>query len=122
MVAYSDRRRYPRLASQLSVKYKLVDQPDDDFVREITNSIGQGGCFIRTKRPHPMKSKLDIILELRNRHITMQGEVRYVIPYDDEAKGVQFPGMGIQFLIIPNDDQEFIGKFVEEGLKKSRKS
>jgi c-di-GMP-binding flagellar brake protein YcgR len=116
-----NRRKYPRLCIQLPVKYKLVDEPETSFVREITNTIGQGGVFIRTKTGLPKKNKLSIEIDFDERTVTVNGEVRYLIPYDTQAGGIQFPGMGIQFIDISEDDMEFIGKFVEEGLKKKKK-
>lgn len=120
--SHKERRQFPRLAAQLEVRFKLLEQTEDQFKKDITNSIGKGGCFIRTKNPFPLKSEVELELTVKNRTVQAQGEVRYVIPFDLDAGGLQFPGMGIMFTMIPNDDQEFISKFVESGLKKGQPS
>jgi len=116
-----ERRKYPRLAVQLGIRFKRLDEAEDSFMKEITNSLGKGGLFIRTKKPFPIKSEIDIELTVKNKTINAQGVVRYIVPFDENG-GVQFPGMGIQFTMIPTDDQEYISDFVNNGLKKSTKT
>ena len=118
---YSNRRKYPRLAIQLPVRYRLLDDGKSKYVKEITNSIGQGGLFVRTKAGLTQETKLQLEFTLRDKTIMARGIVRYLVPYDAEAGGVQFPGIGIQFTVISPEDQEFIGKYVEEGLQKQSK-
>ncbi len=115
---YIDRRQWARLPVQLNIRFKQISDPEDSFIREITNSIGKGGLFIRTKKSYPAKTELDIELSIKNKTIVAQGIVKYVVPFDESAGGVQFPGIGIQFTMIPTEDQEFIDSFVKEGLKK----
>lgn len=119
---YKDKRKYPRLATQLNVRYRLLDDPKSPFIKEITNSIGQGGLFIRTKNGFQKETNVQLEVSLKGRLILASGIVRHLIPYDSQAGGVQFPGIGIQFSIISPDDQEFIGKYVDNELKKQLKS
>jgi uncharacterized protein (TIGR02266 family) len=119
---YSDKRKYPRLAIQLPVRFRDLSESKDTFQKEITNTIGQGGLFIRTKINFDKETKVQVELTLKNKVISARGVVRYVIPYDQEAGGVQFPGMGVQFTVISPEDQEFIAKYVDKELKKQVKS
>lgn len=117
---HKEKRKYPRVAVQLGVRFKNADDKDSKVLKEITNSIGQGGLFIRTKTGYPKETRLQVELSLRDKLVRAMGVVRYLIPYDKEAGGVQFPGMGVQFTSISLQDQEFIGKYVDGELKKQR--
>jgi uncharacterized protein (TIGR02266 family) len=119
---YSDKRKYPRLAIQLPVRFRNLSESKDTFQKEITNTIGQGGLFIRTKTGFDKETKVQVELTLKDKVISARGIVRYLIPYDQETGGVQFPGMGVQFTVISPEDQEFISKYVEKELKKQVKT
>jgi len=121
MTSWAEKRNFPRLATQLEVKFKLLGDVGSPFSKDITNSVGQGGIFIRTKEGYQKDALVEIELTIKGKIVKAKGMVRYLIPFDAQAGGVQFPGMGIQFTEIAFDDQKVIGEYVQKELERIKR-
>ncbi len=87
-----DRRRQPRAPINIRIDYQTVDA----FFSEFASNINQGGLYIKTNKPLPPGTQLNIQFLLPNntRPIQVVGEVVWV--NEKTTKGIN-PGMGIKF-------------------------
>ena len=107
----STSRQVPRLsvifrATLVSAKGKI-----DSFV----TNISEGGVFIRTMKPLPVRTAVKVTLDLPSaKPIVLEGEVANQIEYS--AERFHEPGMGIRFVNMPDGVRPALRKFIEERL------
>lgn len=91
-----DRRRDPRQrAEHLRARVRFQDRKQ--FERCYLKDISRGGIFLRTVKPAPLDSPIEVTLELPGgREVKLNGIVVHCLP-PDEARPGQQPGMGVQF-------------------------
>ena len=107
--SWPNRRKYPRLSVNLPVTYsvsgtKKALKPRED--RLIT--IGAGGGFIQAKLTYPKDTKLKIEFSFEGRKIEAVASVRYAVPFVPKVGGVQYPGMGFEFVEVEEKQRAFI--------------
>lgn len=87
-----DRRSAPRLPVHIRIDYQTVDA----FFSEFASNINQSGLYIKTNKPLPPGTRLDIqfLLPNNSRPVQVEGEVVWV--NEKTTKGIN-PGMGIRF-------------------------
>ncbi len=108
-----ERRRYPRVAVDLSVKYKPAAAAKGARVREDRlMSLGEGGAYVQTKLTYPPGTRLELMFEVEKRPFQVQAQVAYSVAFNPKVEAMQFPGMGLQFLNASREMCEIIRKFV----------
>jgi uncharacterized protein (TIGR02266 family) len=91
-----DRRREPRQPAE-HLKARVRFQDRRQFERCYLKDISRGGIFLRTLKPHPLDSSIEVALELPGgREVKLNGVVVHCL-LPDEARPGQQPGMGVQF-------------------------
>ena len=99
----SDMRQFTRKDIQLKVLYKSITS----FLNDYTANISIGGCFFFTQQPFTMGEQIELILVLPSgRDINATGIVRWV------SKNGEFSGVGVQFTLLTEKDQQLIEQLV----------
>ena len=80
-----------------------------------TETLSEGGIYIRTKDPFPVGSKIEITLPLKNKNINLSGNVIYTKGIFGDIFRIP-PGMAIEFKDITSDDSAILRDFVKELL------
>jgi uncharacterized protein (TIGR02266 family) len=113
--AHGFKRQFPRLEMGVHVKY--VD-PDGQVCEGVASAIGGGGLFIEKFNPLPngTDTRIEFSLPASKKTITVQGKVVWT-----RKKFVEkflYPGMGIKFVEISEDDRaellDFVTRFNRE--------
>ena len=109
-----NRRRFPRVALNLLVQYRV--DSFDDFLAEYAVNLSLGGLFIDTDEPRPQGTLVYLQFSLRNgtRLIEGLGRVVRVNP-----PGSPNPGMGIEFTSLDEESQALIRSVVERRSSKA---
>jgi type IV pilus assembly protein PilZ len=102
-----ERRRDPRLPVNIRIDYQTVDA----FFSEFASNINQGGLYIKTAKPLPPGTGLNIqfLLPGKSRPIQVRGEVVWV--NERTTKGIN-PGMGIRFEDLDAETKAEINELV----------
>jgi type IV pilus assembly protein PilZ len=102
-----DRRSAPRLPINIRIDYHTVDA----FFSEFAGNINQGGLYIKTMKPLPPGTRLNIqfLLPNNSRPLQVQGEVVWV--NEKTTKGIN-PGMGIRFEALEAEAKRQINDLV----------
>jgi len=96
------RRAFPRYRVNFAVRFATVQ----DFVLEYAANISAGGVFVRTEQPPPLKTVVQVEMELpgSDSPVPARGMVVHRVSKEEaEEKGV-LPGVGVQFM---DADDEF---------------
>ncbi len=113
----ADRRSNVRAVVKLK-----VDRGEQYLLRVplfVTANLSRSGMFLITRNPLKEGTDLDLrfYLPKDKKRIDVTGMVVWAREQGDVANLP--PGMGIRFVRINNDDQEHIGNFVEEIVRKN---
>jgi Tfp pilus assembly protein PilZ len=97
-----EKRRYPRRTKRLSVRFS---DGNKEFTA-VTSNVSRTGMFIRTRKPLPHGTSLDIVLEVSSHQkIALSGiVVRAIRTGLSDFKD----GMGIQLTTVPQEYLDFI--------------
>src|SRR5207302_1258149 len=96
------RRAFPRYPAKFAVRFATVQ----DFVLEYAANISAGGVFVHTEDPPPLKTVVQVEMELPGGGSAVPARglvVHRVTPTDAKQRGT-VPGIGIQFM---DSDDEF---------------
>ncbi|MGZ6126122.1 MAG: TIGR02266 family protein [Myxococcales bacterium] len=96
------RRSFPRVNVRFAVRFATVQ----DFVLEYAANISAGGVFVLTENPPPLKTVVQVELELPGGGGPVQARcmvVHRVTKQDAQQRG-GLPGVGVQFM---DADDEF---------------
>ncbi len=106
----SDRRIHKRYV--LRVKVDL--RGPNGFTSGETENLSRGGLFVATNAPHPMGSRIQLMLRLLHAPpMELTGVVRWIRP-----SGAGGPaGMGIQLEGMTAAQEGLIESFIKSGLK-----
>ena len=99
-----NRRQYERRPISMQVKYRNLDS----FFSEYSISLSHGGIFIKTRRPLPRGSEVEIEFELddKKRSFKTAGRVvRVIFPGEDEDEPA---GMGVEFKPLSEMDRALV--------------
>jgi len=108
--AEQNRRKSARRPISMQVRYRSLDS----FFFDYALNINHGGLFIKTRRPLPRGSEVEIEFELPElpRPFRTSGRVvRVVFPGEDEDEPA---GMGIEFNLLPEEDRNLIDLLWQE--------
>jgi len=99
-----NRRKYQRRPISMLVKYRSLDS----FFNDYAINISHGGMFIKTRRPLPRGSEVEIEFELAGMTRTFKTAgrvVRVIFPGEDEDEPA---GMGIEFKPLSEADKALV--------------
>jgi uncharacterized protein (TIGR02266 family) len=99
----ADRRAFPRMKLDLSVKLQFASV--DDVVDSRTVDISRGGVFLRMAQPRPEGTKVKLDIEVAGQPYTMNGVVVRTVR-SDEGGGP--PGIGVLFTDTSEEKSFFI--------------
>jgi uncharacterized protein (TIGR02266 family) len=96
------RRAFPRYNARFAVRFANVQ----DFVLEYAANISAGGVFVHTENPPPLKSVVQVEMELpgSGAAVPARGMVVHRVTKDEAAQRGTVPGVGVQFM---DADDEF---------------
>jgi uncharacterized protein (TIGR02266 family) len=96
------RRAFPRYNTRFAVRFADVQ----DFVLEYAANISAGGVFVHTENPPPLKSVVQVEMELPGGAgaVPASGLVVHRVTKKEAAERGTLPGVGVQFM---NADDEF---------------
>jgi type IV pilus assembly protein PilZ len=106
----TERRQYKRVSLVTKVTY--VKAGVDQFY--YSKDISEGGIFIKTKKPHPVGTRLQLHFTLPKREfrIDVWGEVARVVERQGEGWNDEL-GMGIKFTEISEEARAELKAFLE---------
>ena len=84
--------------------------PLDCVEGECASVISEHGMYIRTLKPHPPNSRVDIRIDLEGRSIAAEAVVLYSHRFGEGPFGD--PGRGVKFACIALQDQEFLRHYI----------
>src|SRR5712664_31605 len=90
------RRAFPRYKAQFAVRYATVQ----DFVLEYAANISAGGVFVHTEQPPPLKTVVQVEMELPGSSdpVPARGMVVHRVTREEADQKGTFPGVGVQFM------------------------
>ena len=100
----AERRKFPRRPISIQVKYKSLDT----FFYDYAINVSHGGIFIKTRKPLPRGSGIEIEFEIPDapRSFMTSGKVvRVIASGEDEMEPA---GMGIEFDPLTTEDKDMI--------------
>ena len=109
--AHEFKRQYPRIDLGARVKYQDAEGNPCDA---IASSIGGGGLFIEQFSPKPAGTpmRLEIDLPASSKLISAEGKVVWV--RKNIVDKILYPGMGLQFTSISDQDRTEILRFIKQ--------
>jgi hypothetical protein len=96
------KRRYPRIHADNVVLVKRLEGPPVEGFTKI-QVMGQGGCMIISDEPLGVDARLEILLSFSGRVVQARGRVAY----ENQRNPGEYE-VGVQFLEVGPDDQEFL--------------
>jgi type IV pilus assembly protein PilZ len=106
-----DRRIHERVLVDIEVDYRA----DDTFLFAYITDISAMGIFVRTNKPEPEGTRLNLCFrvppEMGGQMIEVEGVVIWINPFraDDAARQ---PGMGIQFVDLTAPQRDMVLRMV----------
>jgi c-di-GMP-binding flagellar brake protein YcgR len=86
------------------------DRPLDCVEGECASVISEHGMYIRTPRLHPLRTRLDIRMDVAGRTIRADAVVLYRHDHGEGPFGE--PGMGLRFSWIAPGDREHLRTYI----------
>lgn len=98
--------------AKLEVRFESIE----DYNREYNNNLSNGGVFIATPEPPPLRSRVefDIYPPGRDEPLTLTGEVVHVVAPDQQIPGME-PGAALHIMEFDDKLDEEFKKFLERG-------
>ncbi|HYS08763.1 MAG TPA: TIGR02266 family protein [Myxococcales bacterium] len=90
------RRSFPRYNVNFAVRFATVQ----DFVLEYAANISAGGVFVHTEQPPPLKTVVQVEMELPGSSdpVPARGMVVHRVTREEADQKGTFPGVGVQFM------------------------
>ncbi len=83
-----------------------------------TETLSEGGIYLRTREPHPIGTGLEITLQLNETHmLPVKGTVIYTKRLDEDFMNLP-PGMAVQFNGLASGDVQMLKSYVADLLAK----
>jgi len=112
-VIYKVLRKTPRVDAELEVSFEVSEEGPHNFYTGITQDISQGGIFLATHRILPKGTRIHLAFTLQGREISAEAEVVWTRTREAAGPGLE-PGMGMRFIDLKKEDEEFIAAYVAE--------
>ncbi len=115
-VSIETRRQHPRFDARIKVGFKSTRA----FLWAYSEDISKGGIFIKTTKPMPLNSRVQLKLCLpgRSKEISVVGKVVYIVKEGNTRK---VPGMGLQLVDFDKGVKKEIEEYLEELRDRSAK-
>ena len=101
-------RKHARYDASIKVSFKTEKQ----FVFEYAKNISKGGIFVASDKPLPLRTKVELVLNLPHSPAPVKiiGEVVHVINAEQARlmNADRWPGMGIQFSEFEEDGEKVL--------------
>jgi hypothetical protein len=103
----------------LSLKVLVGDETSRDGLKreEEVTTLSEGGLYIKSQVPDPVKTVMPLTLFIGSRIIRVSAEVLYSSVKTGGQHKV--PGMGLKFVNIADEDRKFIRKFITDRITKN---
>ena len=102
-------RAHPRVAAEVPVALFS----EHNFYSGLTENISEGGVFIATYQTLPVGTELELTIVLyETTRIKVVGEVRWIREHN-ELSPETLPGIGVQFVSLPQTARVAIEQFIE---------
>lgn len=83
--------------------------------RLFSADLSRGGMFIRTPRPVPEGTPVEVFLEAKGRVLRFgRGEVRHALPLGQASQKGRLPGFGVRFIGLPARSRALIDHLLRE--------
>jgi PilZ domain len=108
---YPEKRRFPRIPSELTVLVKKLG-PDvlEEFAK--TRVVGLGGCMFVSDTALGVGSPVELLISVRGRVLAAQGKIAWETPKGESAYDV-----GVEFMrLSPEDQQLLLTLFPAQGV------
>ncbi|MCP4600198.1 MAG: hypothetical protein GY847_06625 [Proteobacteria bacterium] len=103
-----------RSTQRIVIEAEIGFQSEISFFVGAVENFSTGGLFLATDNIREIGSKLSVSFTLPSGHfVSVEGTIRWVRKYN-EAEPNAKPGMGVQFEMLPADDQEAIDNFIAQ--------
>jgi uncharacterized protein (TIGR02266 family) len=104
-----NKRKAARLHHEIPVAYRSVGS----FLSDWATNISQGGLFINTRKPLPVGTPVNIIIQLPGEPFpsNLEGRVTRVTEFDNHQNMV--PGMGVEFTSVDAPRRAELERFVQ---------
>ena len=114
------RRAFPRYRSNFAVRFASVQ----DFVLEYAANISAGGVFVTTDNPPPLKTVVQVEMELPGggEAVPARGIVVHRVTKEDAEKRRTLPGVGVQFMDADDEFRQRIEAAIAHILATEKKS
>ena len=95
-----------------------------DFVLEYAANISAGGVFVHTENPPPLKTIVQVEMELpgSSTAVPARGIVVHRVTKEDARKRGTLPGVGVQFMDADDEFRRRIDAAIAHILETERKS
>ncbi len=95
-VSAEEKRAGPRLEHPILVAYRSAER----FLSDFGTNISRSGVFVNTKDPQPVGTRVRLLVSLPEHEAPTEIEGRVVRVV--EPGGSEAPGMGIEFIDLPD--------------------
>ena len=111
-------RKSIRIPTHLAVS--VNDMQLDIGEGEFASDLSEEGVFIRTLKPYPPSSSVNVQIRIKERFINVEAVVRYSNRFEEGLN--KEPGMGLQYTRIALQDQAIIRQFINEEINRGIKA
>jgi len=111
-------RKNIRIPTHLAVSVNNVQL--ESGKGEFASDLSEEGVFIRTLKPYPPSSSVNVQIRIKDRIIIFEAVVRYSHKFEEGR--YKEPGMGLQYTRIALQDQATIRQFINEEINKGIKA
>jgi uncharacterized protein (TIGR02266 family) len=114
------RRAFPRYNANFAVRFATVQ----DFVLEYAANISAGGVFVHTENPPPLKTIVQVEMELpgSGTAVPARGIVVHRVTKEDAQKRGTLAGVGVQFMDADDEFRKRIDAAIAHILETERRS
>jgi CheY-like chemotaxis protein len=113
-------RQTVRIGTAFKVEIGDKKAPGGSVRQESVTDLSDGGLYIQTRTPDPMKAVVPLTLFIEDRVIHATAIVLYVSK-KTEGQG-QGPGMGMKFVQIDEKDRAFIRDYIKKQISQGLSS
>jgi len=105
-----ERRSAPRVSAHLHLH--LVYEDLDELVESYSRDISEGGIYVKTENPLPIGSKVQLKISIVHQELMYIDALCEVVHADEKNGADPSRGMGVRFIEISPEGQQFIREFV----------